>query len=222
MLGLNSLRSYSGLLASFLVLMLVDSIQQYLGTTGWLIEVAMVGVLIFAINTVTGDRQGGRVVLFFGLPAVIGALLVIVLDLPAFFVALTLFLKLAFLIAVIAVILRNIMGSDRVTADTLLGAVCVYVLLGIVWAIAYGLLLHLNPNAFSLAGHFAQHDSDLALQLYYSFVTLTTLGFGDISPISPMARTLTILEALTGQIYLALTIARLVSLYIADREPRKS
>ena len=112
------------------------------------------------------------------------------------------------------------MTSDRVSGDTLRGAVCVYVLLGVAWAVAYRFVGFLEPDAFNIAGHFVDQGRSLALHIYFSFVTLTTLGYGDISPISPIARTLALLEAAAGQIYVAITIARLVSMYIADRGSR--
>ena len=156
--------------------------------------------------------------LFLGLPAVVGGLLAVGWDKPpTIVVALTFVFTLSFLVAVIVVLQRHIMTSDRVSGDTLRGAVCVYVLLGVAWAVAYRFVSYLEPDAFNIAGHFVDQGRSLALHIYFSFVTLTTLGYGDISPI---ARTLAWLEAFVGQIYVALTIARLVSMYIADRSTR--
>jgi voltage-gated potassium channel len=214
-------RSYSGLLTSFLILIIVYPLEQYLERGLWLIEVALVVMLVFAINAVTGDRHGVRMALFLGLPAVVGELLAVVWDEPpTIVVALTFVFTLCFLVAVIVVLQRHIMTSDRVSGDTLRGAVCVYVLLGIGWAIAYRFVNYLEPDAFSIADHFVDQDRSLALHIYFSFVTLTTLGYGDISPISPIARTLAWLEAFAGQVYIAITIARLVSMYIAGRSNR--
>ena len=221
MLRLLRPQSYNGLLTSFLILLVVSPLEQYLERRVWLLEVALVVVLVFAINAVTGDRHGVRMTLFLGLPAVVGGLLAVVWhEPPTIVVALTFVFTLSFLVAVIVVLQRHIMTSDRVSGDTLRGAVCVYVLLGVTWAVAYRFVSYLEPGAFAIAGHFVDQGRSLALHIYFSFVTLTTLGYGDISPISPMARTLAWLEAAVGQVYVAITIARLVSMYIADRSNR--
>jgi len=214
-------RSYNGLLASFLILVVIIPLAEYLERGLWLLEVGFVVTLVFAINAVTGYRHGVRLALLLGLPAVVGGLLALVWDEPStIVVALTFVFTLGFLVAVIVILQRHIMTSDRVSGDTLRGAVCIYVLLGIGWAIVYRFVGFLEPNAFSIADHFVDQGRSLALHFYFSFVTLTSLGYGDISPISPLARTLAWLEALTGQIYVALSVARLVSMYIADRGNR--
>jgi hypothetical protein len=119
-------------------------------------------------------------------------------------------LALAFLIVML---LRRLFRTERVTADTLSAAISGYFLLGILWSFAYALLLQLDPDAFRAVG--SGGASDL---FYFSFVTLTTLGYGDITPVSDAAETLAVLEAVVGQLYLAITIARLVGMHIAARQ----
>jgi hypothetical protein len=110
----------------------------------------------------------------------------------------------------VALLLRRLFRTGRVTADTLSSAISGYFLLGILWAFAYAFLLQLDPGAFGAV------EGDRASDLFYfSFVTLTTLGYGDITPASDAAQTLAILEAVVGQLYLAITLARLVGLHIA-------
>ena len=96
----------------------------------------------------------------------------------------------------------------------------VYLLLGLIWMSAYKLLLRAVPGAI----HFASGEpSDLRLGHglgYYSFVTLTTLGYGDITPVHPVARSLASGEALVGQLYPAILIARLVSMQLASRDQK--
>lgn len=115
----------------------------------------------------------------------------------------------------ILLILKNILQASRVTSDTVKGGVCVYLLMGYFWALLYSLIYTLDANAFSSA--LATQTSRLKV-LYFSFVTLTTLGFGDITPVSEAASVLTILEALVGQVYPAVFMALLVSGYLAHRE----
>lgn len=112
-----------------------------------------------------------------------------------------------------AVVAAQVYRAGPVTHHRILGAVAVYLLLGLVWANAYELLHHLRPGAF--AGNL---DADVPQTwIYYSFVTLTTTGYGDIAPLHPVARSLAIGEALTGQLYLAVTLARLVALYVGTK-----
>jgi hypothetical protein len=95
--------------------------------------------------------------------------------------------------------------------------VAVYLLLGLMWASAYALLYQLHPDAFAGALGAALIPQTW---IYYSFVTLTTVGYGDITPVHPVARSLAIAEALTGQLYLAITLAHLVALRVGMHEKR--
>ena len=104
-------------------------------------------------------------------------------------------------------IVKSIFAEKEVTADMLCGAVISYLLLGIAWTGLYGLIVILDPNAFTI--QVGNDDSGGAL-LYYSFVTLTTLGYGDILPLSEMARTAAFLEAVAGVMFAAIFVAALV------------
>ena len=112
-------------------------------------------------------------------------------------------------------ILRSILQTSRVTADTVRGGICVYLLLGYFWALLYSIVYTLDPNAFS--GVLVTATSHLRA-LYFSFVTLTTLGFGDVVPVNKIASVLTILEALVGQMYPTVFIALLINGYFAHRQ----
>lgn len=106
--------------------------------------------------------------------------------------------------------------------DKIRGAICVYLLIGFAWTFGYGIIELINPGSFSgLAEIDANNHVGRIMQLrYFSFATMTTLGYGDILPRSPVARTLATLEAITGQIYLTVLIARLVGLHIVDSTSR--
>ncbi|HEX4441405.1 MAG TPA: potassium channel family protein [Thermoanaerobaculia bacterium] len=112
-----------------------------------------------------------------------------------------------------ALVLRQVFRSGPITLHRVRGAVAAFLLLGISWADAYELVWRISPDAFKLGD-----AKDPRLELtYYSFVTLTTVGYGDITPLIPAARSLAIAEALIGQLFPAVLIARLVSMEIADR-----
>jgi len=113
---------------------------------------------------------------------------------------------------IIRLMLGKIFAAQTVTLDTIGYALCTYILLGGIWMFFYAPVAALDPEAFSqpitLDG--ASPGSTL---IYFSFVTLTTLGYGDISPVSPIARSLAILEALTGTLFIAVLISRLIGAY---------
>lgn len=110
------------------------------------------------------------------------------------------------------------MEQTRITAETLWAAVNVYVLFGMMFAFLYSAVLILDPGAFSGGildnGHLRLTQS----MIYYSFVTMTTLGYGDIVPKIHVAATLAYVQALIGQLYVAILIARLVSMYNIGKE----
>jgi hypothetical protein len=130
---------------------------------------------------------------------------------------------LLFFAAVTGASLAGVLARRRVTLDTVLGAICVYLLLGAVWGVLYDAVTMYQPGAIravagvpEAAGNAAAPvPLSLADLIYFSYAALTTAGFGDLVPTTVAARTLTWTEAVTGQIYLAVLIARLVSLQIA-------
>jgi hypothetical protein len=127
----------------------------------------------------------------------------------------------AFLGYVICVVLRAIFDSREVTFNTVCASLCIYLLLGVVWALAYSVEDVLDPAGFTCTVDAGKHPGWLRLGrgettvLYFSFATLTTLGYGDIVPTSPISRMLASTEAIAGQLYLAVLVARLVGMHIA-------
>ena len=120
------------------------------------------------------------------------------------------------------VVLYVILDEVQVTLDTILGGICVYLLLGISWSVAYSLLEYLQPGSFWLEGHPlppAPRPDEFRLEelIYFSFVTLTTTGFGDVVAKTHPARALAAAEAVTGSLYLAIFIARLVGLHMVHQ-----
>ena len=118
-----------------------------------------------------------------------------------------------FLLIAIVVLVMKIFSEKEITTETIKGGISVYFLMGFLWAFLYSLLLLLNPEALS----FSKEALEYSKLTYFSFTTLTTLGYGDIAPVSWMARNLTILESTSGQIYLTVLIARLVGLHIVSK-----
>lgn len=121
----------------------------------------------------------------------------------------------AFLVLAIINALKKVIFGQAMTTNRLVGVVCVYLLLGILWATLYSALYHLDPTAF--AGVPVDQKADLGITwVYYSFVTLTTLGYGDVLPTSISAKVLAFSEAILGVFYMATLVAMLVSAYAAE------
>ena len=97
------------------------------------------------------------------------------------------------------------------------GAVVPYLSLATIFASAYGLTWELSPGAFANLVAQVGGPQEVGTMLYFSLTTLTTTGYGDIVAVNPFARSLANLEALIGQFYLAITVARLITLELADR-----
>ena len=125
-----------------------------------------------------------------------------------------LLLTILFLVFTLVSLLRAVVRAERVTHDTIYGALSVYLLMAIAWAAAYMLLVTIQPGAIVMdAARHPNHRMDWFDCVFYSFVTLTSLGYGDIVPITAPARSLSVLEAVSGIMYVAVLIARLVSLH---------
>ena len=120
----------------------------------------------------------------------------------------------------IIIILSAIFRENEVTLDVIYGAIAVYLLMALMWAFIYEVIDTLKPNAFSVTGEALEVSRHHFF--YYSFVTITTVGYGDITPVSLVARSFSILEMLIGQIYLVVLIARLVGIHISQSIDRKS
>jgi hypothetical protein len=117
------------------------------------------------------------------------------------------------------VVLVKVLRPGLVTHHRIEGAIAAYLLLGISWASAYEWLAWRDPAAFAGAVTTGLASSRW---VYYSLVTLTTMGYGDITPVAPAARSLAVAEALTGQLYLAILISRLVALELQQRSEAPS
>ncbi len=127
---------------------------------------------------------------------------------------------LVFSLFIVTHLLRYAMRAKHVDSSVLCAALSAYLLLGLAWSPAYLLAANADPNAFSFnaasngARTFTPFDA-----FYFSLVTLTTVGYGDITPVSRVARMLAVLEAMVGLLYIAVLIARLVALYSPPRSP---
>ena len=115
---------------------------------------------------------------------------------------------------VISLLVKFIFREKEVTKEIIYAAVVVYLLIGIMWSFAYFILDYFYPSSFSFP---EVKVSSVYRYLYFSYVTLTTLGYGDVAPLTNKAGSLVILEAIIGQIYLVVIVAWLVGMHVSRR-----
>ena len=125
-----------------------------------------------------------------------------------------------FFVFTIVQILIFIFKQERVSRDLIVGAVLVYLLMALAWTFIIAILEILHPGSYAMA----QTESGRGTWhfLYFSFVTITTLGYGDITPVTKLARSLCILEAVMGQIYLVVSVAWLVGMHVSQKMTERS
>jgi len=127
-----------------------------------------------------------------------------------------LLLLLSFFISTAFKTAKQVLFTGKIDGNKILGAICLYLLLGLIWAVLYTLLQLELPGSFQTMQQNEQWFMLFPDFVYFSFVTMTTLGFGDISPSLPVARFLVYLEAIIGQFYLAILVASLVGSRISN------
>jgi Ion channel len=193
------------LLANFFLLELIDDTRWgALGST----LLAAVGLVVAISDPTTGDTINRRQALSIGVCVLLAPAVLFVESRSI--VSLTYLLPVALLVtATLPVTLSRVLHHERVTHETVLGALCLYVLLGLLFAFAFLAVDPLLDGPF-FAQPGAHQESEY---LYFSFVTLTTLGFGDLSPAVGLPQALVAVEALLGQVFLVTLVARLVTLW---------
>ena len=182
----------------------------------------IVRAFFFSVLMIVGARSlkgGGRYLTIGMVLAIIGvALNVVAIGQDSIvFKGASILSIFAFLLVSISYTMKQVAFGTEINANRIVGAICVYLLLGVIWALAYAFVDLVAPSSF--AG--IERDAETGWGtgwFYYSFVTLTTLGYGDILPLSATARSLAYLQAIVGQFYIAVLVAGLVSAYISDKQ----
>ncbi len=206
-----------------LTLMLMIFVSPFLSQdspVSWLGAIILMAVLLTATYTVSNRGRSFRIALLLGLPALFSQVAVFTND--SFWLETLRFSATPlFLFWVCFLLLKDIaLRTQTVTLELLLGSINVYLMLGIGFALVFSLIEHLQPGSFTGLDNFAVMPDRILTFLYYSFITMSTLGYGDISPVNPHAMTASYVLAILGQLYLAILVARLVAQYIGRPENR--
>jgi len=183
-----------------------------------ILDVVMLGMLVSIAVLVKQTRRSLIISLVLGIPWIAATFADLFAEAGAYVDITTGVFGTIFLVYITSVILQNVIRSRQVTGDTISGAIAVYLLLGILWAGAYRLLDVIQPGSFVGQMRAVSHmGTEVPNYVYFSFTTLTTLGYGDITPATPPAKAIAILEAVTGPLYITILISQLVSKYVSRR-----
>jgi hypothetical protein len=206
-----SRRRYSILFYSLLITMAAAPASAALGSSGWLIEFFLAANLLIAVIPAGGERSRSvllAVLTVLGMARMVAARF----DHPVLSVtALGIWTIVGLLAAALA--LRFAIRSGFVGSEHVYAALSAYLLAGILFGLFYWVVEQMRPASFGVTGEFSRMSA-----VYFSFVTLATLGYGDIVPRTDVARGLAIVEGIGGQLFLAVLVARLVSLYVRNRD----
>lgn len=187
---------------------------EALGFGSNLLELLLTANLLAAVIPID-NRIGRRLLLLVLAAALVARLGAAWLNHPAISrVSLAIWTVVALIAAVVA--LRYSMRATSISSEHLYAALSAYVLVGIFCGVFYLVLERAWPGSLGIAGESVPGDFSPTTAIYFSFVTLATLGYGDVVPKSEIARGLAIVEAVAGQLYLAVMVARLVSLYVTS------
>ena len=133
--------------------------------------------------------------------------------------SLHLFLLFCFYLWAVWLAAKQVLFSGTVDANKIVGAICIYLLMGLIWAMMYLFIAQIIPGAFNGLEQVVWYDN-FADVAYYSYVTLTTLGYGDIAPVAPVARFLVYMEAVVGVFYMAILVASLIGVSISESQKK--
>ncbi len=210
---------YTLLLFSLIALLVLSPFLSKLNFPAF--SFLLLAIVIFMLKALKIGRALFALCAALALAGILIEVTVLFDKLPAYRLLLSVLIQgfyLFFAVFSTTILVMRIFAEKTVSADTIGGGICVYLLTGLFWALLYQLIVMLDPKAFVILTPGKQIED---LFIYYSFGTLTTLGLGDISPMNELAMALSTLEAIWGQIFLTVFIARLVGLHLAFKQARR-
>jgi diacylglycerol kinase len=210
---------FLSLLAAILVYLAIGPVLDKTKEFKFFLDIFFSIILLAGIFAVSQKKRSTIIAFTFAIPSLVTVWLRELTGGIALEITSSVLTTLFFGYAVI-VLLAFILNSTRVTHNVIYAALIGYLIMGLMWASIYSLIDTITPGSFKALQ--SSIDNPRLIYLYFSYVTLTTLGYGDISPLTAPAYSFSILEAIIGQIYLTVLIARLVAMHIthSDRGSR--
>jgi len=210
--------NFSYLLAGLLITLLAGPVANEFSErgTGLLIQISFSGTLIVGIWSLVESRTWFMTGVVLALMELAITVITAIRPMPLMELF-NLSIALAFCAMSLAFALIHVFVGRRMDGNRMIGAVCVYLLLGVVFGLINVFVYRLVPDSFSGISAAADQMKVLDL-LYYTFVTMTTLGYGDIAPVGPLARAVAYLTAIAGQFYIAILVGMVVGLYLSQQD----
>jgi ion channel len=235
---------HTALLIAIVILFMVRPLIGDGGIATAIFSIAILLLLLFALYAIQVDELVGeretllaqrrrRSIIGWALavPATIARMAVIFIPSPALYLSETILWLLLF-VFITWHQLRGVLKQKEITSETISMSISVYLLMGFTWGLFYILLHHVQPNAFNLGSSsppLSGEQKFFPVLIYFSLTTLSTIGFGDITPVTMQARYAAVAEGITGQFYLAILVARLVGMQMSkstapasEDQPRSS
>ena len=209
---------FSLLLVSIILIFALRPFLEGFVKINILTDIFLSVILLSAIHTVSKKRSSFVIALALAFPYMILGWSTY-LESPPLARLLAEVLGALFTAYVLFFILSFIARQTEVNAEVIMAALCGYFFLGLMWGFVYLFLESVQPGSFQIAQNGMGDHSHF---IYFSFVTMTTLGYGDTIPLTSAARSLSVLEATMGQLYLAVTIAGLVGIHIAQSQQKRN
>ncbi|WP_394151921.1 potassium channel family protein [Vibrio maritimus] len=216
--NINEGNNFFYLTVALVALLISSGLAEVVGS-GWIdrvLQLFIIMVFIVCFASLRFDKNWSRLLKTLATCWVIATLVKLIFDIREMDV-LMLALTFSFFFGTFKSTAKQVLFHGEVNTNKVVGSVALFLLLGLMWAIVYLIIIEYSPNAFTglEAISWGENFSNAA---YFSFVTLTTLGYGDISPISPLAQVVVYLEAIVGVFYMAIVVSSLVSANLEHRE----
>ncbi|MCF7873560.1 MAG: hypothetical protein K9L84_04110 [Candidatus Omnitrophica bacterium] len=210
----TSEQSFAFLILILITFILIEPIVKDLGFLANIITSIVISFVPFAIIRAAGkNKKERRRAFMIGIIFLILVWLNVLVEAHFMRILFSLYL-IVFYVYPLRIIVRHLLTSRKITLNTIYAAIAGYLLIGLAWASIYTAINILKPGSFlNIEG---VNDS-----IYYSFLTLTTLGYGDIVPLTALAKRVAVLESMVGVLYNAIVIAFIVGIYISERLAKK-
>ena len=207
------------LLISLLSLILIAPLFQGVVPLPLLLDIFITGIFLSALYAISKKTQRLPLAIILLLPVITGMWVTYFVHIPYLRLVSDCCAILFFAFAII-LLLSSLLRENEITLDVIYGAIAVFLLMALMWAFMFDVIETIRPGSFQVTAS-PLHGTRVHF-VYYSFVTITTVGYGDILPVTLSARAFSIVEMVVGQVYLVVLVARLVGINITQSMDKKS